>query len=109
MRSSNATALPAPERTPERPTSLPEVVPARPKRPRSPIWWLLGGLCILAGLGAAWRLTSSSGKPKTETVSVRKVKVRRGTLVRELRLAGVTVAQRFSNLLTPQLWGGRER
>jgi multidrug efflux pump subunit AcrA (membrane-fusion protein) len=35
--------------------------------------------------------------------------VRRGPLEQTLRLSGVTVAQKYATMLTPQLWGTRER
>jgi membrane fusion protein (multidrug efflux system) len=101
-----ATAAPAPARVPARPASVPEAIPAKPKRPRHHTWLLLAAVIAIIAAFVV-RSSVSPSKKQTRTAAVRTAVVQTGAIEQTLRLAGRTVALRYSTLLTPQLWGVR--
>jgi multidrug resistance efflux pump len=76
--------------------------------PRRP-WWILG--LVLAVAAGAWYLAEQRRAAETRTQAVangpRTWKVQNGPVVNTLRLTGVTAAEQFVSLVTPQLRASR--
>ncbi len=104
---SYATAFPAPVRAPEPAPPLREVIKPVPREPRHRArWWLLGcALVVTAAL--AYRFFPRAERKRIAPAVLRSSVVRSGTVRDTIRLTGLTVAQKSSTLLTPQMWGVR--
>jgi HlyD family secretion protein len=63
-------------------------------------------ILLLAAMAGLWYRQTSRPAPKANMANPRTAKVRRGPLERTLRLSGITVAEKFSTLIVPQLFGG---
>src|SRR5690242_8326894 len=106
---SYASARPVPVPGPEWHTPRPEVVRPGPEPPRHHYRaWLVAAI-VIAGAALTYRYSVAPHRPKHAAAPLRTRTVRRGPLEKTLRLAGVTVAQKAVTMLTPRLWGGRER
>lgn len=103
---SPANPVPIRPSAPESPKPAPPVVAARP--PRRP-WWILG--LVLAVAAGAWYLMEQQRTAEKRTQAVangpRTWKVQSGPVVNTLRITGVTAAEKFVSLVTPQLRASR--
>jgi HlyD family secretion protein len=100
----------APAPKPESPSAVPQHVDSEPEKPRHPGRWIgLLVFLIVAGGSAWWYVRASARPAKPAAVFVRTARVKLGSVERTIRLSGVTVASRFSMLLTPQMTGTRSR
>ena len=102
-------AIPNPSLAPlEAPQKLtPKAVPpAPPARTPGKAWIWLIGIVLIGGL-AYWELKSNRNQPATQE-TVRTTRVTRGPLTKILRVAGVTGAHNFTQVVAPIMRGGNE-
>ncbi len=108
---SPTTGLPAPSAP--GPSPRPVLAPA-PELPKKPFPWAILGtvLVAVAAVGAWYMLSRSADAPAPAQVAVRTATVATGGVDQTIRLTGVTAAEKFVSLVTPQLRasrGGRGR
>ena len=96
----------APVPQPEQPSSRPELV-VLPEKPHYPGRWAALAIFLIAAAAGAWWMLRPPSKPARPAAATRTTTVRRASIRRILRLTGVTVAGRFSMLLTPMMPGSR--
>jgi len=96
---------PAPLETPQKlaPQAVP---PAPPARTPGKAWIWLVGIVVISGL-AYWAMKSNRAKPATQE-TIRTTRVTRGPLTKILRVAGVTGAHNFNQVVAPVMRGGNE-
>ncbi len=96
---------PAPLETPQKlaPQAVP---PAPPARTPGKAWIWLAGIAVISGLGY-WALKSNRTQPAAQE-TVRTARVTRGPLTKILRIAGVTGAHTFNQVVAPVMRGGNE-
>lgn len=111
MPRANILGAPAPTRPLESPPS-PHRLPPKPKpveRPRK--WlWILAALVLLAALAAGWwlfRRQAVRARTRPGGVPFRTAKVRKAAVAQVLRVTGITSANRYVTLLSPQMQGSR--
>lgn len=98
---------PAPH-PPQPPADLPKLIHPKPvRRPSRAVWWFALLFVVAAGAAAALYLRQASQTAKRPMASIRTSKVSRSSVKKTARLAGVTVAGRFSMMLAPAMRGSR--
>lgn len=102
---------PVPNSNPQSaPVGVPKTAPAVPEPAPAGRGWLkwLAGVMIVAAAGAGLYLRQASAEQKKgAVVEVRTAKASTGSLTNTIRLTGSTGAERFAQLLAPQLRGSR--
>ena len=87
----------------------PSVVVSRPEKPKSRAWiWLL--LLVVAGSAGIWYWRAQSAEQqsaKTASTGIRTQQIVAGTVETTVRLTGVTAAENYVSLTSPQLRGSR--
>src|SRR5579862_5108663 len=96
---------PAPVEPPSKLTPQ-AVPPAPPAKTPGRAWMWLVGILVISGLGY-WALKTNQAKPATQE-TVRTTRVTRGPLTKVLRVAGVTGAHNFNQVVAPVMRGGNE-
>ncbi|MCX6620188.1 MAG: hypothetical protein NTY38_03755, partial [Acidobacteria bacterium] len=92
----------------ENTTALPHVPEKGPKRTR--IWWLVLAAIVVAGCAGLYLQQQRSLQAEQSRVTrsaFRSAPVAPAAIVRSIRLNGVTAAESYVSLLTPQLHGRR--
>src|SRR5271165_3382575 len=102
-------SLPAPSTSGKLSVPLrPESSPGPVKRPDSKGLWIaiLIGLAMVT-LAMLWQRRSPQAAVSTKAGAIRTATVSSGPVINTLRLTGVTAAENFASLITPQLRGSR--
>src|SRR5947209_11766061 len=99
---------PVPSLRPQVPSARPEIVNPRPRKPSNTGLWigLLIALGMVVGAALIWqRRTAPTASTALRTGTLRTAKVVPGRVEKTIRLTGVTAAEDFVSLITPQLRG----